>query len=80
MAIRVSVTKARRRVSLMSMDPAENEQLDALASRLDAVEAAMARLDAGSYGTCESCGADLDPQMLERDPLTARCPNCAAQN
>jgi DnaK suppressor protein len=61
----------------MYMDAAENEQLEALASRLDAVEAAMARLDAGTYGTCASCESDLDPAALANDPLVARCAACA---
>ena len=60
----------------MSMVPEENEQLEALASRLDAVEAAMARLDAGTYGTCEACGAELGASALANDPLLARCASC----
>lgn len=35
------------------------------------VEAALARLDAGTYGTCERCGRPIPPERLEVRP-TAR--------
>ena len=60
------------------MDERENEQLEALASRLDAVESAMVRLDAGTYGVCADCGGELEETRLEADPLVARCSACEA--
>jgi DnaK suppressor protein len=51
--------------------------LKALASALDAVEAAMMRLDAGTYGQCEGCGEVIDPELLERDVTAAHCAACA---
>jgi DnaK suppressor protein len=55
---------------------ADTTELDELARRLDAVEAAMARLDAGSYGSCEDCGATLDDERLASDPAQLRCADC----
>jgi RNA polymerase-binding transcription factor DksA len=51
-------------------------ELGALSSRLDAVEAAMARLDAGTYGRCEGCEAGLG-ELLAVDPTARRCEACA---
>ena len=42
-------------------------------SELADVERALARLDEGSYGTCEACGAVIDDARLEAEPGTAFC-------
>ena len=54
----------------------DTTELDDLARRLDAVEAAMARLDAGSYGSCEDCGAALGDEELAVDPTQRSCASC----
>ena len=38
---------------------------------------ARAALDAGSYGTCEQCGADIGPDRMEARPASTRCVRCA---
>jgi hypothetical protein len=48
--------------------------LDAAARDLDAVEAALRRLDDGSFGRCQVCGAALDSARQRAEPLEARCP------
>ena len=48
--------------------------LDATAADLDGVDAALRRLDDGTYGTCEVCSADLADDTLAADPTTRRCP------
>jgi RNA polymerase-binding protein DksA len=40
------------------------------------VEAALARLDAGTYGTCVSCGHPVAPERLEALPWAAHCIGC----
>ena len=45
---------------------------------LDAVDAAVARLDRGTYGQCEICGEAIPPERLDALPATATCVNCAA--
>jgi RNA polymerase-binding transcription factor len=40
------------------------------------VEAALARLDAGTYGACASCGRPIAPERLEAIPWAALCIDC----
>jgi RNA polymerase-binding transcription factor len=40
------------------------------------VEAAIARLDAGTYGQCLNCGQGINPQRLEAIPWAAYCIDC----
>ena len=43
---------------------------------LNQVEAALARLDAGTYGICEDCGEPIDPARLEALPYATLCLEC----
>ena len=43
------------------------------------IEAALARIDAGDYGVCVSCGADIDQGRLDLLPATPFCAPCAAK-
>ena len=43
---------------------------------LAAVDAAVARLDAGTYGLCESCGKAIAAERLEALPSAALCIDC----
>ena len=47
--------------------------LDRIAGDLGAVEAAMRRLDDGTYGRCEVCGTAIPEDQLGSDPLAVRC-------
>ena len=58
----------------IASEPSPVESLDAVDADLRAVEAALGRIDAGSYGRCEVCGTDLDPAELAAAPLTRTCP------
>ena len=40
------------------------------------VLAALARLDAGTYGRCVDCGGELPEERLDARPEAARCMNC----
>lgn len=52
----------------------ENRTLAAqLQDQLDDVEAALGRIDAGSYGTCEVCGKPVTAARLEAMPSTRFC-------
>lgn len=46
--------------------------------RLAAVEAALGRLDDGTYGVCEVCGEPIADGRLEALPATMRCVRCAS--
>lgn len=48
----------------------------ALRSNLIDVERALARIDAGTYGTCERCGKPIDPARLEARPWALLCIDC----
>jgi DnaK suppressor protein len=43
---------------------------------LESVDAALARLDAGTYGTCASCGRRIGAERLEALPAAALCIDC----
>ena len=46
--------------------------------RLERVERALEKLDEGSYGTCDACGAPIPPARLEAMPDSVLCVTCAA--
>lgn len=43
------------------------------------IDAALARLRAGSYGTCEACGTAIAPERLEARPWVRLCVPCAGR-
>ncbi|MDQ2956132.1 MAG: TraR/DksA family transcriptional regulator [Actinomycetota bacterium] len=45
---------------------------------LEDLEHACARLDGGSYGSCERCGAPIAPDRLLARPAARTCIGCAA--
>jgi RNA polymerase-binding transcription factor DksA len=49
-------------------------------TRLEALDAALARLDAGQYGLCASCGRAIPAERLAARPDATRCVQCAAQH
>ncbi len=46
-------------------------------AQLALVEDALERLDAGTYGTCVSCGQPIAPARLEAIPWAGTCIDCA---
>ncbi len=46
---------------------------------LTAIARAAARLEDGSYGTCERCGRPISPERLAARPAAAACIDCASQ-
>jgi DnaK suppressor protein len=59
----------------------ERSQVDALVKQavthLAEVDAALERLQDGTYGRCERCGAAIPPERLEVRPVARRCVRCA---
>lgn len=43
---------------------------------LDEVRAALARVEAGSYGTCSRCSEEIPPKRLEAMPTATLCIKC----
>ncbi|ESR72548.1 molecular chaperone DnaK [Pseudomonas aeruginosa VRFPA05] len=50
--------------------------LERLTVRKRKVEAALARLDAGTYGMCCACQGDVEPERLNADPAVVFCQEC----
>ena len=46
-------------------------------AELGRVEAALRKLDDGTYGSCESCGNPIAPERLEAIPWAPLCIDCA---
>jgi RNA polymerase-binding transcription factor DksA len=47
--------------------------LDDLEIRYNEVKDALGLIDAGTYGTCETCGEAIEPERLEADPAARTC-------
>jgi DnaK suppressor protein len=43
------------------------------------IDAALARMEGGEYGTCMDCGIDIDPKRLAAVPFAALCTDCATR-
>lgn len=43
---------------------------------LDQVDRALARMDKGTYGTCERCGGKIDYARLKAIPYASLCIDC----
>jgi DnaK suppressor protein len=43
---------------------------------LQEIDAALARIDAGTYGECVRCGRAIDRERLEALPYAAKCIEC----
>jgi hypothetical protein len=50
--------------------------IDEVDHLLDEVEAALTRLDEGTYGTCGSCGTGIGDSLLSADPTARNCAAC----
>lgn len=50
--------------------------IQGLKDRLSDVEAALAKMDAGSYGVCERCGEAIPLERLEAIPYARLCISC----
>jgi RNA polymerase-binding protein DksA len=51
---------------------------DAGRRELDAIRAALSRIEAGSYGTCRRCGEPIAAARLRVLPTALDCVGCAA--
>ncbi len=62
---------------------AERGEVEALAGNLREsltdVEAALVKLDNGTFGVCEGCGQPIAPDRLEAKPAAKLCMECASK-
>jgi len=47
--------------------------------KLQAIDEALGRVDDGTYGVCENCGADIAEARLQALPFTRLCVGCQAE-
>jgi len=61
-----------------AQDSARSARTDTanLVQLLEQVDKALERVEAGSYGVCEMCRGELEPQRLLADPLARVCLDC----
>ena len=59
----------------------ERSQVGALVRQarvhLDEIDAALARIEEGTYGTCERCGEPIGEGRIEARPVARTCIRCA---
>jgi DnaK suppressor protein len=60
-------------------DPVAQRRSADLKVTIEQIDAALARIDAGIYGTCTSCGTAIPEERLELRPFTATCVSCSAR-
>lgn len=53
--------------------------VESLKGNLDQIDAALARIAEGSYGTCASCGKAIGAERLEFRPESILCVECKAK-
>ena len=62
---------------------AERGEVEALSGSLletlQDIDTALAKLDAGTYGVCESCGSVISEARLEAMPAARLCIECASK-
>ncbi len=46
---------------------------------LEQIDAALVRLDAGTYGICSDCGKPINPERMEALPYATLCIDCQAK-
>jgi DnaK suppressor protein len=47
-------------------------------AELNRIEAALRRIDMGSYGICDTCGTAIGAQALLTNPAQALCSGCSS--
>lgn len=63
-----------------NMERERAQSLSAHARRiLEAIDAALRRMDDGSYGSCERCGNRIEVDRLEALPYATLCMTCKKQ-
>lgn len=59
-------------------DPVAQRRSADLQTTLEEIEAALARIDAGTYGSCVRCGSAIPVERLQMRPFAGACVSCAS--
>lgn len=62
--------------TLLSENDREDALREVVENQREEIQAALARLDAGNYGTCVDCGREIPEARLEARPEASRCVDC----
>jgi len=81
-SIKKDVTQSHSGDSAEQAQERENDEVvDAIGNEtalsIRVIQAALDRIEDGSYGICESCGEEIAKGRLEAVPEATRCVNCA---
>jgi DnaK suppressor protein len=61
------------------LDPVLSARGEILQRTLEDIRAALARVDAGTYGRCVTCGGAIPAARLELRPFAGTCVPCAGR-
>jgi DnaK suppressor protein len=81
----LSTMEAERDIERMdhAQEEAVNDEMIALDERsrqqVQAIQAALTRIEEGTYGDCARCGEPINPKRLEMLPMTQLCVRCQEQ-
>ena len=80
-SIKEAVTKPHSGDSAEQAQERENDEVvDAIGNEtalsIKIIQAALGRIESGSYGICESCGEDIGEARLRAIPEATRCVEC----
>lgn len=80
--VRLDQTKVGR---LSRMDALQAQAMakasgDRRAVQLREIDAALRRIDEGSYGDCALCQEPINPRRLDADPAARLCIDCASRS
>ena len=50
--------------------------VESLKQQIDSVDAALAHIDAGTYGTCDNCGKEIGADRMAFRPASVLCVDC----
>ncbi|MDH4039502.1 MAG: TraR/DksA C4-type zinc finger protein [Gammaproteobacteria bacterium] len=81
-SIKSDVTREHSGDSAEQAQERENDEVvDAIgnetAQSIRSIQAALGRIEAGTYGICDNCGAAIAAGRLQAVPEATRCVNCA---
>ena len=81
-SIKADVTKSHSGDSAEQAQERENDEVvDAIGNEtalsIKIIQAALGRIEEGTYGLCESCGEAISEGRLKAIPEATQCVNCA---
>lgn len=60
-------------------DPVAQSRAASLLRTIEEIDAALGRIDRGTYGVCTSCGAAIPEERLELRPFASTCVACTGR-